>query len=78
MLTAIMLTVAIYLLLLNVIMASAVIMNVFMLNGIIMSVVRHDRNPSKSKILSRLKIFYSRLTPIISHLLIINTMLPTH
>jgi hypothetical protein len=71
MLTVIMLSVAIYLLLLNVIMPSAVIMSVVMLNGIIMSVVRHDRNPSKSKILSHLKIFYSHLT---SRLLIVNTM----
>ncbi len=39
---------------------------------------RHDRNPLKSKSLSRLEIFYYRLTPVISRLLIVNTMLPTH
>ncbi len=36
----------------------------------------HDQNPSKSKSLSHLKKFYSRLTPLISRLLIINTMIP--
>jgi len=35
---------------------------------------RHDRNPSKSKSLSHLKIFYSCLTPILSHSLIVNTV----
>jgi hypothetical protein len=39
---------------------------------------RHDRNLRFSKSLSYLKIYYSCLTPIISCLLIINTMLPTH
>jgi hypothetical protein len=38
---------------------------------------RHDQNPSKSKSLSHLKIFYSRLRPVISRLLIVNSMLPT-
>ncbi len=33
---------------------------------------RHDQNPSKSKSISHLEIFYSRLTPAISHLLIFN------
>ncbi len=42
------------------------------------SLTRHDRNPKFSKSLSCLKIYYSRLTPVISHLLIVNTMLPTH
>jgi hypothetical protein len=58
-------------------MQSAVIMNVVMLNRIIMSVVRHDQKPSKCKILYLLKKIYSRLTLIISNLLIVNTMLPT-
>jgi hypothetical protein len=31
-----------------------------------------------SKSASHFEIYYSRITPIISHLLIINTMLPTH
>jgi hypothetical protein len=35
---------------------------------------RHDQNPRFSKSLSHLKIYYSRLTPIISRLLIVNTM----
>jgi hypothetical protein len=39
---------------------------------------RHDRNPRFSKSLSRLEIYYSRLPPVISRLLIINTMLQTH
>jgi hypothetical protein len=39
---------------------------------------RHDQNPRFSISLSHLKIYYSRLTPIISHFLIINTMLQTH
>jgi hypothetical protein len=38
---------------------------------------RHDRNPSKSKRLSHFKKNYSRLTPIFSRLLIVNTMLKT-
>ncbi len=38
---------------------------------------RDERNPSKSKSLSRLEIFYSCLTPVISHLLFVNTILPT-
>jgi hypothetical protein len=38
----------------------------------------HDRNPPKSKSLSRLEIFYSHLTPVISCLSIVNTVLPTH
>ncbi len=38
----------------------------------------HDWNPRFSKSLSCLKIYYSRLTLIISRLLKINTMLPTH
>ncbi len=38
---------------------------------------RHDRNPRFSKSLSHLEIYCSRLTPVISHLLIVNTMLPT-
>ncbi len=37
---------------------------------------RHDRNPRFSKSLSRLKIFYTCLTPVISCLLTVNTMLP--
>jgi hypothetical protein len=41
------------------------------------TVARHDGNPRFSKSLSRINIYYSRLIPIISHLLIINTMLPT-
>jgi hypothetical protein len=36
---------------------------------------RHDHNRRFSKHLSCLKIYYSRLTPVISHLLIVNTML---
>ncbi len=39
--------------------------------------VRHDQNPRFSKSLSRLKIFYTRLTPVISRLLTVNTMLQT-
>ncbi len=38
--------------------------------------IRHDRNTRFSKSLSHLEIYYSRLTPVISHLLIVNTMLP--
>jgi hypothetical protein len=37
---------------------------------------RHDRNLRFSKSPSHLKIYYSRLTPVISRLLIVNTMLP--
>jgi hypothetical protein len=39
---------------------------------------RHDRNPRFFHSQPCLKIYYSLLTPIISHLLIVNTMLPTH
>jgi hypothetical protein len=39
--------------------------------------IRHDRNPRFSKSPSHLKIYYSRLTHVISRLLIINIMLPT-
>ncbi len=58
---------------LNVIMPSAV------MPGAIMPRVNisHDRNPRFFKSLSRLKIFNTRLTPVISRLLTINTMLPT-
>ncbi len=38
---------------------------------------RHDQNPRFSKSLSHLKIFYTHLTPVISCLLTVNTMLPT-
>jgi hypothetical protein len=54
-----------------------VILNVPMLNAIMLSVIRHDQNPRFSKSLSRLEIFYTRLTAIISCLLTVNTMLPT-
>jgi hypothetical protein len=37
--------------------------------------LRHDQNLRFSKSLSHLKIYYSRLTPVISHFLIVNTML---
>jgi len=40
--------------------------------------IRHDRNPRFSKSLSHLEIYYACLTPIISCLSIINTMLLTH
>ncbi len=40
-------------------------------------VSRLDQNPRFSKSLSHLEIYYSHLKPVISHLLIINTMLPT-
>jgi hypothetical protein len=40
--------------------------------------IRLDQNPSKSKSLSHLKIFFSSLTPVIAHLLIVYIMLPTH
>jgi len=41
-----------------------------------MDVIRHDRNLRFSKSSSHLKIYSSRLTPLISHLLIVNTILP--
>jgi hypothetical protein len=41
-------------------------------------VTRHNRNLRFSKSLSHLELYYSHLTPVISRLLIINTMLPTY
>ncbi len=53
------------------------IISVIMLCIIVTCVIRHDRNPRFSKSLSQLEILYTRLTPVISHLLTVNTMLPT-
>jgi hypothetical protein len=39
--------------------------------------LRHDQKSRFSICASRIEIYYSRLTPIISRLLIVNTMLPT-
>jgi hypothetical protein len=39
---------------------------------------RHDQKLRFSKSVSRIEIYYSRLTLVISRLLIVNTMLPTH
>jgi hypothetical protein len=39
--------------------------------------IRHDQKLRFSKSASHIEIYYSRLTPVISHLLIINTLLPT-
>ncbi len=41
-------------------------------------VTTHDQNSRFSQSLSHLELYYSHLTPVISRLLIVNTMLPTH
>jgi len=43
----------------------------------LLGLIRHDQKSKIFQSASIIKIYYSRLTPIISHLLIVNTMLPT-
>jgi hypothetical protein len=42
---------------------------------VVTTTTRHDQNPFKSKNLSHLENFYFHLTPVISRLLLVNTML---